>query len=249
LIRLKNARQIDGIRASCRILAGCFRKLIPLIRDGVTTLELDAFVRDEFRKQGVKPAFLNYDGYPAALCVSVNEEVIHGIPSSRVLVSGDVVSLDCGCCLDGFFSDSALTVPVGTVSLDAERLIRVTRECLALGIGQAKAGNRVHHISKAVFEHAEENGYGVVRQYCGHGVGFAQHEDPQVPNYLGPGPNPRLVAGMVLAIEPMINLGSGDVRVLDDDWTVVTIDGRISAHFEHTVAVFPEHTEILTLFD
>jgi methionyl aminopeptidase len=249
MIRLKNARQMDLIRASCRILAETYKKLIPVVAEGMTTLDLDAFVRDDFRKAGVKPAFLDYQGYPAALCVSVNDEVIHGIPSKRKLKSGDVLSLDCGCELDGYFSDSAFTLPVGTVSLDAERLIKVTRECLYLGIEQAKVGNRIHHIAKAVSAHANENGFGIVRQYCGHGVGFAPHEDPQIPNYISPGPNPRIVPGMVLAIEPMINLGTGDVRVLDDDWTVVTLDGKISAHFEHTVAIFPDHTEILTLFD
>jgi methionyl aminopeptidase len=246
MIRLKNARQLERIRESCRILARTLVRLTPMVAAGVTTLELDAFVRDDFKKEGVVPAFLNYEGYPAALCVSINEEVIHGIPSKRVLKNGDIISLDCGCSLDGFFSDSAMTLPVGNIGTDAERLIRITRECLAAGIEKAKAGNRVHHISRAVFEHADASGYGVVRQYCGHGVGFSQHEDPQIPNYVSPGPNPRLVPGMVLAIEPMINLGTGDVRVLADDWTVVTLDRSLSAHFEHTVAIFADHTEILT---
>ena len=176
----------------------------------------------------------------------MNEEVIHGIPGKRRLKEGDIVGLDCGIDLEGYFSDAAITLPVGRVSEEAERLMRVTRECLERGIAAIVPGARIHDVSRAVFSHATANGYGVVRQYCGHGVGFEAHEDPQVPNYVSAGPNPRIVPGMVLAIEPMINLGKGDVKVLDDDWTVVTLDKKISAHYEHTVAVLADGVEVLT---
>jgi methionyl aminopeptidase len=223
-----------------------FRELVPLVKPGIRTIDLDAFCHDYIVKGGGKPAFLKYDGYPNSLCVSVNEEVIHGIPGDRVLKQGDIVGLDCGIDLDGFFSDQALTLGVGSVDPESERLMRVTRECLELAIGEARAGNRVNHISRAVYKHATEAGFGVVSQYCGHGVGLEVHEEPSVPNYVGPGPNPRLVPGMVLALEPMINLGSGDIRLLDDDWTVVTKDRKASAHFEHTVAILADRTEVLT---
>jgi methionyl aminopeptidase len=246
MIRLKNPKQIEGIRASCRLLAAMFEELKPLVKPGVETRDLDEWTRAWIARAGGKPAFLGYMDYPAALCVSINDEVIHGIPGKRRIAEGDLVSLDCGIELDGLFSDMAVTVPVGKVSPQAARLVEVTAECLELGIAQALAGNRVHQISRAVFQRASAAGYGVVHQYCGHGVGFSQHEDPQVPNYVGPGANPRLGAGMVLAIEPMINLGTGDVELEDDDWTVLTADGKLSAHCEHTVAIFADHTEVLT---
>jgi methionyl aminopeptidase len=186
--------------------------------------------------------------YPASLCISLNNEVIHGIPGPRKLRAGDMVSIDVGVDLNGYFSDAAVTVGVGAVSRQKERLMRVTRECLERGLAQAIGGNRISDISRAVYEHAAENGCGVVREYCGHGTGFSMHEDPQVPNYVGGGPNPRLKEGMVLAIEPMINAGTGDVELLEDGWTVVTADGADSAHFEHTVVVLKDRMEILTLF-
>jgi methionyl aminopeptidase len=246
VIRLKNKEQLQGIRESCAMLSELIAILVPMVRPGVSTMELDEEARSFIQKGGGRPWFLDYDGYPASLCVSVNEEVIHGIPGKRRLKEGDIVGLDCGIDMKGSFSDCAVTVPVGSVSEEAERLMRVTRECLDRAIAAVKPGARVHDVSRAVFAHATASGYGVVRQYCGHGVGFAEHEDPQVPNYVGSGPNPRLVPGMVLAIEPMINLGTGDVRVLDDDWTVVTLDGKLSAHYEHTVAVVPDGVEVLT---
>jgi methionyl aminopeptidase len=246
VIRLKNPSQLEGIRESCRLLSTLFDYLVPLVAEGVTTGELDETARRFIESRGGRPAFLGYEGYPASLCVSVNEEVIHGIPGKRRLREGDIVGLDCGIDLGGHFSDAAVTLPVGRISDQAERLLRVTRECLDRAIAAVRAGGRVHDISRAVFGHAVANGFGIVRQYCGHGVGFATHEEPQIPNYVSPGPNPRIVPGMVLAIEPMINLGTGDVRVLDDDWTVVTLDGKISAHFEHTVAVLAEGVEVLT---
>lgn len=246
MIRLKNAQQLDGIRRSCSLLSELFKVLVPMTREGVTTADLDEAARLFIVSHGGKPAFLDYEGYPASLCVSVNEVVIHGIPSKQRIKDGDIVGLDCGIDLDGYFSDAALTVPVGHVSKEVDELLRVTRECLDRAIAAVKPGARIHDISRAVYGHAVAHGYGVVRQYCGHGVGFANHEDPQIPNYVSPGPNPRIVPGMVLAIEPMINLGTGDVRLLDDDWTVVTLDHKPSAHYEHSVAVLPDGAEVLT---
>jgi methionyl aminopeptidase len=246
LIRLKNQEQLEGIRRSCAMLSDLFTYIVPKVQAGVSTGEIDAETREYIESRGGRPWFLNYDGYPGSVCVSVNEVVIHGIPGTRRLKEGDIVGLDCGIDLGGYFSDSAITLPVGKVSEEADRLMRVTRECLEKGIAAVKPGARVHDISRAVFAHATANGYGVVRQYCGHGVGLEAHEDPQIPNYVSPGPNPRLVPGMVLAIEPMINLGKGDVKVLDDDWTVVTLDKKISAHYEHTVAVLPDGVQVLT---
>jgi methionyl aminopeptidase len=231
------------------MLSELFARLVPLVRPGATTGDLDEATRAFLRERGVESWFLDYDGYPATICVSVNEEVIHGIPGKRRIVEGDIVGLDCGIVLEGYYSDSAMTLAAGAVSEDARRLMQVTRECLDRGIAAVKPGARVHDISRAVFAHATANGFGVVRQYCGHGVGFEPHEDPQVPNYVSPGPNPRLVPGMVLAIEPMINLGKGDVKVLDDDWTVVTLDKKASAHYEHTVAVTETGVEVLTSWE
>jgi methionyl aminopeptidase len=228
------------------MLSELFTHLVPMVQAGVSTGELDEATARFIEARGARSWFLNLDGYPANICVSVNEEVIHGIPGKRRLKEGDIVGLDCGIDLEGYYSDAAVTLAVGKVSEEADRLMRVTRECLEKGIAAIKPGARVHDISRAVFAHATANGYGVVRQYCGHGVGLEAHEDPQIPNYVSPGPNPRLIPGMVLAIEPMINLGKGDVKVLDDDWTVVTLDKKASAHYEHTVAILPDGVEVLT---
>jgi methionyl aminopeptidase len=247
MIRLKSETDINKIRASCDILSEAYAEIVKLVEPEITLLEIDGFTRDFIEKRGGKPAFLGYQGYPASVCISVNSVVIHGIPDKRKLKAGDIVSLDLGVDLDGYISDAACTLPVGPISEEAETLLRVTGECLLLGVEQARAGNRIKDISTAVYEHATEHGFGVVRQFCGHGVGFSLHEDPQIPNYIGPGPNPRLKNGMVLAIEPMINLGGDDVEILDDGWTVETIDHSLSAHFEHTVVVFRDHTEVLTL--
>ena len=249
MIRLKNDREVDGIRESGRLLARTLQELRPLVVEGVSTRELDSFARSYIESHGGKPSFLGYMDYPASLCVSVNDEVIHGIPGGRRLKGGDVVSLDLGVNLNGYFSDAAVTVPVGETSRKRRWLLDVTEECLRLAVQQAVPGNRVSDVSRAVFDHAVRNRCGVVREYCGHGVGFSQHEDPQVPNYVGAGPNPRLKPGMVLAIEPMINAGTGDIRLLEDGWTVVTADGADSAHFEHTVVVLADRMEILTRFD
>jgi methionyl aminopeptidase len=249
MIRLKNEKQIDGIRKSCKLLAQLYKELVPQVHEGMSTYDVDKIVVDFIKKHKGIPAWYAED-FSGAACISVNEEVIHGVPSKkRILKNGDIVSLDIGIDLDGYISDSAITIPVGKISPEAEKLIRVTKECLAAGIAACKVGNRIRDISEAVFEVADREGYGVVYDYCGHGVGLSVHEDPSIPNVPLGGPNPRIQSGMVLAIEPMINLGTADVEVLDDGWTVVTADGKLSAHQEHTVAVFPDHTEILTILD
>jgi len=249
MIRLKNEKQIDGIRKSCKMLSAMYRELIPLVKPGIQTIDIDHWVRDWIKKAGGKPVFLGYcmkkKPYPAAICISINEEVIHGIPSKRRIREGDLVSLDCGIDFGGFISDQAVSVEAGRVSKPVRELNAVTMECLYRGIEAVKAGDRLLQIARAVENHAKTFGYGIVQEYCGHGVGLALHEDPQVPNYPH-GSNPRMNNGMVLAIEPMINMGSQDVEVLDDEWTVVTADGQVSAHWEHTVAIFNGRTEILT---
>ncbi len=247
MTKLKNPAQLAGIKRSCELLSRLFAEFPAKIRPGVTPKALDSFARSFIEKAGGHPSFLGYGGFPASLCVSPNEVVIHGIPDGRPLREGDIVGLDCGIILDGFYSDAAITFPVGPISEEARQLMRITKECLDRALAAVKPGARIHDVSRAVFSHAVAHGYGVVRQYCGHAVGFDVHEDPQVPNYVAGGPNPRIVPGMVLAIEPMINRGTGDVKVLDDDWTVVTLDHQISAHYEHTIAVNHDGSvEILT---
>jgi methionyl aminopeptidase len=247
MIKLKSVNEINGIRESCKFLAETHKELAKLVEIGISTNELDKFARNYIEQRGGIPAFLGYMDYPASLCTSINEVVIHGIPTDRKLIDGDIISLDLGINYKGFFSDAAVTLPVGNISEEAAKLIRITKESLFRGIEKAVMGNRIHDVSRAVYNHAKSENYGVVRDFCGHGVGFSPHEAPQVPNYVGSGANPRIKKGMVLAIEPMINLGVDEVRVLDDDWTVLTMDKKISAHWEHTVAVFEDHTEILTI--
>ena len=249
MIKLKTPLQIQGIRRSCSLLSSLFSEMKSLVKPGITPLELDTFARNYIVAHGGRPAFLGYEGYPASLCVSVNRTVIHGIPDGSRLDEGDIVGLDCGIDLDGYYSDAAVTYPVGTISSERRKLLLVTKECLDRAIFAMHPGKRIHDISRAVFSHATANGYGVVRQYCGHGVGLDIHEDPQIPNYVSGGANPRMVPGMVLAIEPMINLGTGDVKLLEDDWTVVTLDGKPSAHYEHTVAILEDGIEVLTSWD
>ena len=228
-----------------------YRELIPMVKPGVETLEIDRWVQNWIRKAGGKPAFLGYrqpknpTPYPASICISINNEVIHGIPSKRKICSGDLVGLDCGIDLDGFISDQALSIEAGKVSQEVHELNVSTRESLYTGIAAIKAGERLLMFARAVEAYLKARGYGIVEDYCGHGVGFALHEDPQVPNYPH-GANPRMNNGMVFAVEPMTSLGSGDVELLDDNWTVVTADDSISAHWEHTVAIFQGKTEILT---
>lgn len=246
MTRIKTPEQIQGIRNSCRMLSSLFEALEPMMVPGVLPLDLDRFAEKYIKERGGRPAFLGYEGYPATLCISANHTVIHGIPDNRRLQEGDIVGIDCGIELNGYYSDAAVTYPIGTISSDLEKLCKVTINCLNRAIDAARSGKRIHDISRAVYGLAISEGYGVVRQYCGHGVGLEIHEDPQIPNYLSSGPNPRIIPGMVLAIEPMINIGTGEVRLLDDDWTVVTMDGKASAHYEHTIVILPDSVEVLT---
>jgi methionyl aminopeptidase len=218
-----------------------------MVAPGVTTGDLDAEAERLVRERGAEPAFKGYRGYPATLCASVNEQVVHGIPSARKLVNGDIVSLDMGVKLNGFFGDSAITVPVGEVSEDVLRLLQVTHEALDKGIEQVHVGGRISDIGHAIQHHVEAHGFSVVREFVGHGIGASLHEEPQIANYGPAGRGPRLAAGMVLAIEPMVNIGDPSVRVLADGWTAVTRDSSLSAHFEHTVVVTGDGCEILTL--
>jgi methionyl aminopeptidase len=217
----------------------------------VTTLELDRFAESYLVGRGAKPAFKGYRNYPFTLCTSINEQVVHGLPSDRRVEEGDILSLDMGAIVDGYYGDSAVTLPVGRISVEAERLLQVTRECLDRAIAAARNGGRLVDISSAVQGHAEANGFSVVRVFVGHGIGKALHEAPQIPNFVDParGRGPVLKPGMVLAIEPMVNAGAPEVRVLPDQWTAVTADGSLSAHFEHTVAITENGTEILTALD
>lgn len=247
MIVCRSKAEIEKLRRSGRIVRQVLDEMRQQVRPGMTTLALESFVDRRLAELGVKAAFKGYRGYPSSLCASVNSEVIHGIPSARRrLQPGDIVSLDLGVIVDGYYGDSALTVPVGEIQEPVQRLLAVTQECLELGIEQAKAGNRVGDISAAVQEHAESNGYSVVREFVGHGVGRALHEEPQVPNYGVRGHGPVLKPGMVIAIEPMVNTGGAAVRVLDDHWTAVTADGGYSAHFEHMVAVTSNGVDVLT---
>jgi len=249
LIRIKNEKQIAGIRKSCKLLSAMYKELIPLVKPGVQTIEIDQWVQTWIKKAGGIPVFLGYTikkkPYPAAICISINDEVIHGIPSKRRIQNGDLVSLDCGIDLGGFISDQAVSIEAGQVSDAVRKLNKVTNESLYRGITAAKANDRLLQISRAVESYVTPFGYGIVKEFCGHGVGLALHEDPQVPNSPH-GPNPKISNGMVIAIEPMINTGTSDIEVLDDEWTVVTSDSKVSAHWEHTIAIFNGKTEILT---
>jgi len=247
MIIYKTRREIETMDRCNRVVGQILTALAREARPGITTLDLDRKAEEMIREAGVKPAFKGYRGYPCVLCTSVNEEVVHGIPSPRkVLREGDIIGLDFGVVLDGYFGDAALTVPVGHVSREAADLMRVTRESLRRGIEAARAGGRLSDISAAVQRHVEAGGYSVVREFVGHGIGQKMHEEPQVPNYGEPGRGPRLTEGMVLAIEPMVNAGKPAVKVLADGWTAVTRDGSLSAHFEHTVAVTADGPWILT---
>jgi methionyl aminopeptidase len=250
-IILKAPWEMEILRRSNRLVAETLRELTRMVRPGVSTLELDRFAETYLRERGARPAFKGYRDYPFTLCASVNEAVVHGFPSTRLLREGDILSLDMGAVVDGYYGDAAVTLPVGRISGEAERLLRVTRECLERSIGVAQPGGRLADISQAVQEHAEANGFSVVRVFVGHGIGKALHEAPQIPNFVdaGQGRGPVLKAGMVLAIEPMVNAGGPDVRVLGDKWTAVTADGALSAHFEHTVAITEHGSEVLTLLD
>lgn len=246
MIEVKTASQLGRMRRAGSVVAEMLVLLREAVRPGVTTLELDDLARETIRRRGAQPAFKGYHGFPAHICTSVNEEVVHGIPSRRRLKDGDIVGLDVGAVVDGYYADAAITVPVGRVSEKTIRLIRVTEEALTAGIARAVEGGRLSDISHAVQECVERNGCSVVRDFVGHGIGTQLHEPPQIPNYGAAGCGPKLKSGMVLAIEPMVNQGKAEVRVLEDGWTAVTADGSLSAHFEHTVVVGENAPEILT---
>jgi methionyl aminopeptidase len=248
MVSIKSDREISSMRKAGKAVAQILEEMCNMAKPGVTTWDLDSFAESRCKQLKVLPAFKGYHGFPATVCISVNDEVVHGIPSrKRVLNEGDIVGLDFGVISDGWFGDSARTVAVGNVSDGAKKLIEVTQESLYRGIAQCCAGNRVFDIGHAVQNYVEQFGYGVVREFVGHGIGKALHEDPQVPNYGSKGKGLELKVGMVLAIEPMINGGSPAVKVLSDGWTAVTVDHSLSAHFEHTVAITKTGPEILTL--
>ena len=245
MIILKTPEEIAVMAKASRVVAEALAVLKDAVKSGVTTDELDRLAESEIRARGAMPAFKGYRNYPKTLCASVNEQVVHGIPSKRVLKEGDIVGLDLGAIVGGFYGDSAITVGVGRIDEKTAALVRVTEESLSLAIEQAQVGNRLSDISHAVQRHVEAAGYSVVTEFVGHGIGRQLHEEPQVPNYGKPGQGPRLQVGMVLAIEPMVNMGGSAVRVLDDRWTAVTVDGSLSAHFEHTIAIQPSGPAIV----
>ena len=246
MIVIRSISELELIRASGEILRDCFATLEPMLRPGVTTAELDKAGEAFIRSRGAAPAFKGYHGYPASICTSVNEEVVHGIPGSRALREGDIIGLDVGVVRSGYYADAARTYPIGAVSEAARALMEVTRESLELAIDTARPGNHLSDISHVIQTFAESKGFGVVRDLVGHGIGRQMHEEPQIPNFGPPGKGPVLAPGMVLAIEPMLNAGTHEVFTLRDNWTFVTADGKLSAHFEDTVAVTDDGPVIMT---
>lgn len=248
MITVKSAKQVEKMRKSCKITKEALELIEKNIHPGISTKQLDKIAHDFIISKGAKPNFLNYNGFPGSICASVNDEVVHGIPDKNVILKeGDIISIDMGAVLDGWHSDAARTFPVGKVSAEAQKLIDVTRECFFEGIKYLKHGAKLGDVSAAIQRHAEDNGYGVVRDLVGHGVGQSLHEDPNVPNFGKAGHGVKLAAGMTLAIEPMITEGTYEVEVLDNDWTIVTADGKLAAHYENTVLVTKDGYEILTL--
>ena len=247
MIIIKSRKEIEKIRASCIIVTGALEELKKKVRSGITTRELDMIAEEFILKNGGVPAFKGYKGYPSASCISVNEEIVHGIPSYRNLKDGDIVSIDIGVLLDGYYGDAAITVPVNEIDSESRRLLDVTEKSLYKSLDFARPGCRVSDISCTIQDYVESAGYSVVREFVGHGIGSSLHEDPPVPNYGERGKGPRLKAGMVLAIEPMVNAGGSDLVVLDNGWTAVTKDRKRSAHFEHTVAITEDGHEILSM--
>lgn len=248
MILIKTDNEIEYMRQAGKIVGDTLLKLEEVIKPGITTAELDRIAEEYIVKQGARPSFKGYCGFPASICASVNEEVVHGIPSNKlVLQEGDIISIDCGAMLNGFHGDAARTFPVGKISKEANRLIEVTKESFFKGVKNAVVGNRLTDISAEIQKYAESFGYSLVREYVGHGIGKDMHEDPEVPNFGMPGRGPKLCKGMVLAIEPMVNMGKYHVRVEPNNWTVVTEDGSLSAHYENTVAILENGPEILTL--
>ncbi len=258
-VNIKNQSDISKIEKACRIVAETFNTIKPLMRPGISTLEIDAVAEDYIRSKNARPAFKGYEVegkfFPGTLCISINEEVVHGIPSDRILKEGDIVSVDCGAELDGYFGDSAVTYGIGQISPENEKLMQVTNESLFKGIEQAVAGNKLYDISKAIQDHCESNGYSLTRELVGHGIGRNLHEEPPVPNFVPPllyrsrYPNIKLRNGIALAIEPMVHRGKKEIRSLQDGWTIVTADKSTAAHFEHTIIIQNDKALILTLRD
>jgi len=247
MIICKSPAEVEKLRRSGRMVRQLLGELRAQVRPGITTLDLEKFLGRRLKEAGARPAFKGYRGYPCCLCASLNSEVIHGIPSDqRVLQEGDILSLDTGVVLEGYYGDSAITVPVGEIGEPARRLLKVTEEALELALERVRLGNRLGDVSSTVQQHAESSGFSVVREFVGHGIGKAMHEEPQIPNFGQPGHGPLLKEGMVFAIEPMVNAGGPEVRVLGDGWTAVTADGSLSAHFEHMVAVTRNGPDVLT---
>jgi methionyl aminopeptidase len=247
MVIIKSQREIEQLKRSNMVVAEVFEKLKGMIKPGIVTKELDQVAEDYILLKGARPAFKGYRGYPATLCISINDEVVHGIPGQRRLKEGDIVSLDAGVNYLGYFGDAAMTFPVGEVDPEAKRLLEVTEKALYIGIEKAKVGNRLFDISYAIQTWVESHGFSVVRDFVGHGIGRELHEEPQIPNFGMPHQGPRLGRGMVFALEPMVNEGTYEVRVLSDGWTVVTADGKRSAHFEHTIAITDGGAEILSV--
>ena len=249
-VEIKSPQQIDKMRVAGLVVGETLELLRTSVRPGVTTLELDRIAEDNIRSSGATPSFKGYHGFTGSICVSVNDEVVHGIPGDRVIEDGDVVSIDCGAIVDGWHGDAAITVPVGEVPEEALELMRVTEEAMWRGFAAARLGGRVTDISHAVESYVREQGrFGIIEDYVGHGIGSAMHQPPNVPNYGRPGKGPKLVQGLALAVEPMVVLGDHSTHVLEDDWTVKTDDGSLAAHFEHTFTLTPEGTWVLTALD
>ena len=248
MIIYKTPAEIEIMREAAQIVSRTLGILATEIKPGITPLYLDKIAEEYIRSQNALPGFLGMYGFPNTLCISINEQVVHGIPSNRILKDGDIISVDCGSKFEGFYGDHAYTFEVGEVAPETKKLLQVTKECLDLGVAQTKAGNRIEDIGFAIQQHAEKNGYGVVRDLVGHGLGRTMHEEPQVPNYGRQGRGKKIQEGLVLAIEPMINLGTEKVITLSDEWTIVTADGKPSAHFEHDVAVVNGKPEVLSTF-
>ena len=249
MVRLKTSEEIALMRESAQLVSRTLGMLAAEIKPGITPLKLDTLAETYIRDHGAVPGFKGLYGFPNTLCTSLNQQVVHGIPNETPLEEGDIISIDCGALMNGFYGDQAYTFMIGEVDDDIRTLIKITKECLIKGIEQAKAGNRIGDIGYAVQKHAESNGYGVVRELVGHGIGRKMHESPEVPNFGRRGKGPKLVNGMTLAIEPMINLGTKNVKQLNDGWTIVTVDAKPSAHFEHDIAVVNGQPEILTTFE
>jgi len=249
MIIYKSEEEILAIKRSCQIVAMILSELKAIIKPGIQTKDLDEFAEKRTRDMGAIPAFKGYRGYPASLCTSINEEIVHGIPSSRTLRNGDIIGLDFGVIKEGFYGDAAITCPVGDITPRAARLVATAKEAFYKGFEQIKVGNRLSDISHAVQTHVEGQGFSVIRSFVGHGIGFSLHEEPQIPNFGPPDRGPKLKSGMTLAIEPMISIGDWEVEILSDNWTAVTKDGSLSAHYEHTVALTQEGTIILSQLD